>query len=470
MALTTANGVGVIEGTIVRPLVGVGTMDLKLDQVGSSPTGFTPGTQVTVASAGGYSVVGVVDPNRGGSFLDSVHVRVICGAGGMAQLAPPRSFGQALVRDVISWLLKNAGETLSSTADAGLLATSLPAWTIMGHTVGWNLRALLRIVAPTMNWRILADGTVWIGNETWPAASGTFDTMDQDPADGSYVLGVEAPFVVPGTSIAGLGNVNRCIDVIVGGKMRTHVYVDFPSEGARGINASVARQVAQAMAGIDYNATYLCDVVTQSQDLTTVDVQPHNARTKQLLGGGLQGVTVRSGAGMKIQLNKGATVLLAWDGGDPRYPYVHSSLGGDPTTWTLNGDLVLQHLSSTRVKIGGVSTSPVSSDTGKVIVDPTSTDRSGLLHLQGISGAFSVDISFANPNAYPNGCRVHVRPANQAAADNEVCANDNSGATNTNMVVYATGETAAKFTLTNKASLQSAKTAGGDYKYIVEGY
>jgi hypothetical protein len=328
MALVSANGVAIIEGTITRPLVGVWWADLKLDQTGDT-TGFTPGTKVTISTDSGYSIVGVVDPNRGGSFLDSVHVRILGGAGGMSKLAITRTFGVgSFARDVISGLTSDAGETLSSTTDAGMLATSLNGWAVLGRTVGWNLRALLRIVAPAMSWRILSDGTLWIGNETWPSSSGTFDAIDQDPADGSYVLGVEAPFVAPGTNISGLGNVNRCIDVITAGRLRTHVYIDMPSEGERGARAAISRMVTQATSGIDYYATYICQVVTQSADLKTVDISPVGARNQKLIGG-LQAVPLRGGTGILPQLVVGSTVLLTWDGGNPQTPYVFGGLSGD---------------------------------------------------------------------------------------------------------------------------------------------
>ena len=329
MALVTANGVAVIDGTITRPLVGVWIADLVLDQ--PDGIGFSPGTKVTIASENNYSLAGVVDPNRTGDFLDAVHVRIVGGAGGLSKSATNRAFVQpsAFVRDVINGLIRDSGESLSATADAGFLATNLAAWSVMGgKTVSWNLRALLKIIAPAFSWRILGDGTLWIGAESWPSASGTFDALTQNPKDGSYELGVEAPFVVPGTNISGVGNVNRCVDVISARRMRTHVYVDLPGEGERGVRASVARLVAQAVAGVDYYATYVCQVVSQSADLTTVDISPVGARNKQLLGG-LQRVAVRGGGGDKVQFVPGATVLLGWDGGDPRSAYVCSGLSSD---------------------------------------------------------------------------------------------------------------------------------------------
>jgi hypothetical protein len=329
MALVTCNGVAVISGSVIRPRVGVWAADLVLDQ--SDGTGFDPGTKVTIESEGGYELVGTVDPNRAGDFLDAVHVRILGGAAGMNKASTPRGYVQphAFVRDVLDGIFGDAGETMSATTDAGLLAKNVAAWSILGtHPASWNLRALLGIVAPSMSWRVLADGTVWIGDESWPTATGTFDTIRYEPSEGSYLLGVEAPFVVPGTNLDGVGRVNLCVDTIEAGRLRTHVYVDMPSEGDRDIAETVGRMVKQATAGIDFFARYDCKVISQSADLTTVDVQPFGERNEKLLGG-LQRVPVRAGTGIKIKFAPNARVLLGWDGGDPSKHFVTDGVSGE---------------------------------------------------------------------------------------------------------------------------------------------
>jgi hypothetical protein len=384
MATVTANGIGVLEGTkITRPLVGVWIADLVLDD--PSGTGFAPGTQVTIASEGGYSIVGVVDPNRTGDYLDATHCRVIGGAGGMGKAATARAYVQpgAFARDVVNGLVQDSGETLSATADAGFLGTNLAAWMVMAKPCSWNLRALLKIVAPAMNWRILSDGTLWIGSETWPAASATFDTLSASPSDGSYELGVEAPFVAPGMSISGLGNINRCVDVIEGGKLRTHVYVDLPSEGDRGIQASIVRMVAQAVAGVDYFASYVCQVESQSADLTTVDINPVGARNKKLIGG-LSRVPVRFGTGIKIQIAPGATVLLGWDGGDPSQPYVCCGLSGD---------------SAQAIQLGGIDPLITKQDL-TALINAISSATYILATGPGVTGGTATPLVFSPPGTY----------------------------------------------------------------------
>lgn len=324
MANTTINGVAVIRGKIAMELVGVWIADLEIDQPDGS--GFSAGTSVTIQTEN-LTLKGTVVPNRTGDFLDAVHVCVMGGAAGMAKAATPKSFAQpgALVKDVLNALCSNGGETLSATADATFVATNLTAWSIMAGTVTQGLRALLDIKAPTFNWRILSDGTLWMGAETWPASAGTFDILDSDPKENSYELGVESPWIVPGVSVNGVGNVSQVVHHIDHSKIRSHVLVDIPGE-ERGMRGDVAGIVAQEMSGLDYASLYECQVVTQSGDLSTVDIKP----TTSTKFAGLQRVPLRLGMpGVTAQFAPGAKVLLGWMGADPSLPYACLFGGGE---------------------------------------------------------------------------------------------------------------------------------------------
>lgn len=323
MANTTINGVAVIRGEIHMELIGVWIADLVIDQ--PDGTGFSAGTSVTIQTAT-VPLVGTVVPNRTGDFLDAVHVRVLGGGGGMAKDATTRAFVQpgAFARDVVNALCSNGGETLSTTADATFLATNLAAWMIKAGTVSQNLLTLLEFKAPTFNWRILADGTLWMGTESWPAASGTFDILDQNPTENSYELGVDSPWIVPGQNLSGVGNVHSVVHSIERKGIRSHVLVDIPGE-QRGIRGDIDGMIQQGMNGVDYFGLYECKVVTQSADLSTVDITPSNAKFA-----GLQRVPLRLGLpGVTAQFASGAKVLLGWQGGDPSLPYACLFGGGE---------------------------------------------------------------------------------------------------------------------------------------------
>jgi hypothetical protein len=88
----------------------------------------------------------------------------------------------------------------------------------------------------------------------------------------------------------------------------------------RGMVASIQSIVRQEVAGIDYQALYRFKVVSQSADLLTVDVNPVEPNDTRLAG--MSKVPVRAGSAVKVQFATNATVLLGWDGGDPRRPFV----------------------------------------------------------------------------------------------------------------------------------------------------
>jgi hypothetical protein len=374
---TTAN---VIEGNIMSQLVGAWIADLRIDDPTSSggSSSFPAGTQVTITSENGYSRTGVVDPTRTGSRLDAVHVRVIGGAGGMFKASSARSFVQpsAFVRDVINGLVADSGETLDSTTSQTFLTQNLTAWsTLGGNSVARNLKALLSIAAPGYNWRILANGNLWIGQETWSASTATFDVMDFDPADQSYLIASESPFIVPGVNIASVGNVARVLDIIEDGHLRTRCYVDIPGT-VRGLADATQRMALQALPGVDYYALYICQVAAQNGN--NVDLNPVGARNKALLGS-LQRVPLRVTTGVVPTMAPGGTVLLGWDGGNPEVPYCIGGFAGDTATNLalsaqnkLSTSSVTLSLSATgQATLGGATTNIQGNNTTQIAANGT---------------------------------------------------------------------------------------------------
>jgi hypothetical protein len=165
-----------------------------------------------------------------------------------------------------------------------------------------------------------------MGEESWPARSGTFDIIEQHPADGSFLIGCESPFVMPGDSLDGVGNVNRVEHQLSPDRIRSVIATDM-TEGDRGIQSSISRMVSTATAGVDYFGLYECKVNSQSADLSTVDVTPLPPVDRKFAG--LSRVEVRAGTGVNVRFLPGTKVLLGWKGGDPSAPYVLPGIGGD---------------------------------------------------------------------------------------------------------------------------------------------
>jgi len=183
--------------------------------------------------------------------------------------------------------------------------------------------ALLDIVGPDLDWRILSDGTLWIGSETWDLSSQEFQILNKDPVNGSADIGSEAPFVVPGIELDGIGKINRVEHHIMPNTFRSRVWTNIDTE--RGLQSAISTIAKQAIPGIDYFALYDANVNSQSTDKTTVDVTPGDPRLP-----GMQRVPLRHGVpGLSAQVVPGSKLRIGWDRGNPQLPFAALWDGGE---------------------------------------------------------------------------------------------------------------------------------------------
>jgi hypothetical protein len=221
MALVTANKLAVIEASIQMPQLGAWTADLVVD------TDVALTGRVTIEIAGGLTLIGAV--TRGDVFADTGHVRVTAGNDGLRRTAKPKHYISPNARTILADLLRTANETLSGTADPATLATSYPAWTTIGQPIGLAISALLQDRRLNVTWRMLPDGTLWLGPESWPDSGlrdvADYQVLSEAPQEGKAELGVEAPSLVPGMSLAGR-RLSYVEHKIGSGAVRTNVWFD----------------------------------------------------------------------------------------------------------------------------------------------------------------------------------------------------------------------------------------------------
>jgi hypothetical protein len=194
-ALCSVSGVNVLNGLINIPRIGVWHADFELD----SFTTFS-GAAVSI-QFGSQTMVGTV--TRSGSDASKrLRVRIVGGVAGLQTVLPPRSYGSVPLRIPLVDALSGAGETLSGTANPTVLATQLSAWSRMqGGTAGGVVGSLA--TAAGAAWRVLLDGSVWMGLETWPASSLPDTTLiHSEPEKGRVTVASDAPAVLPGTAFS----------------------------------------------------------------------------------------------------------------------------------------------------------------------------------------------------------------------------------------------------------------------------
>jgi hypothetical protein len=336
MALLTANGQDVLEAKSSRRRTGAWSFDLLVDD----PDALT-GQVTIVVNDGALTFVGTAV--RTGVFSDTGHVRVIAGSGGLSTVATPRSYAGPTVAGVLADLLADAGETLSPTADAGVLAQELDAWTTGARPVADLISLLLSAGSPGAVWRSLPDGTIWVGNETWPDAgvsSSPYQIFEDSAETNSMVVGCDAPFLLPGTTFEGrkVGYVEDSVGQEGQGVTTRVLFEDATSitdiDRVRKSLFRLARRAASQTDVIDYSRRYPAQIVSQAG--TTIDVQPDPVNGKTLLDS-MADVPLWLGVpGASVNGIVGGRCLVGWKDGDPSQPYATLFDGSEtPQTVTL---------------------------------------------------------------------------------------------------------------------------------------
>ncbi len=195
MAFATINGKDVLSALLSVPRAGTWRLDATVDA--ETAEGLT--TDLALLLDEGKSTW------RGRAFRSAdafgrIELRAVGGAGGLAKVLEGQSYRQVSARVVVTDLLELAGETLDPTADAAMLDTVLPWWTRDAGPCSTQLAAVAATLGAT--WRVLQNGRVWLGAETWPTSPAfEHDLMRKVPADGRLELGaVEGYRLLPGTT------------------------------------------------------------------------------------------------------------------------------------------------------------------------------------------------------------------------------------------------------------------------------
>lgn len=191
MAEVTLSGSAVTRATIHLPRVGVWCADVDVDTE-TAPTG-----RVSLAVDGAARWSGTV---VAGEVLHGLwRGRIVGGAGGLRAELPATAYRLATLADVLADVLAATGETLAG--DAGDLTTSAPLYHRAKGTGAQAVAELARALGHV--WRVRADGTLWLGVETWPdATAADWTLLDRDPVRGIYTLGGDALALVPGQLVS----------------------------------------------------------------------------------------------------------------------------------------------------------------------------------------------------------------------------------------------------------------------------
>jgi hypothetical protein len=288
MSDATANGLNVLEASVHLPRIGVWRAELVLDGVDASKAN---GVVAIVAGDTTYTGTSL----ESGAFVGRIKVRMVGGAGGFGKATEPKFYHRIPAKVVINDLLGEGGERLSSTSDASKLGTILPFWTRNAGTVGEGLGNVLDEIGAT--WRVLPDGSVWIGSETWPTAKPTDVIVESEsPQDSRIEFSSASPSLLPGTTFRDR-KVSRVEHTIAPGKTRTSAWFDDAgTQDGDPLRAALNGLVRQATKHVDFYVVRAGEVVSQNPDGTLelkLDDPDMPGLSKIPIAYGIPGVTAK---------------------------------------------------------------------------------------------------------------------------------------------------------------------------------
>lgn len=301
--MMTLNGQPAISARITLPDVGAWYAELAVDarEVPQGP--------VVLESAGlrwtGFAY-------RAGLQRDTLIVRVVGGAGGLAREVAPKFYQDVEMRLPFLEVLSAVGERLAASSSASILAIHLDGWTRARGPAGDAIRLLAEHVGAT--WRILSDGSVWLGIETWPRFALAYEDLERDPQTGRIEIASSSPALIPGVTLDGdrIAKVEHLVD---GDRVRTTAWIDTPDRYADDAATALEGLVRHLTAHVDYFGQYAARVVSQNVD-GTLELEPDDARLP-----GFSNVPIRYGVpGVEASLAPGARVFVAFEAGNPAKP------------------------------------------------------------------------------------------------------------------------------------------------------
>jgi hypothetical protein len=323
-----AAGTLVLNSEVRMPLVGAWHANVEIDPddpVAPPPTG------PFWFEVEGVEFRGSVVPGRsgavGGGGRTGVHI--VGGAGGLSQILKPRNYagGVTRVRAIVDDILRDCGETLSEETDKTLLDKQINGWQRAAQPANQCLVLVLDQIGAT--WRVLRDGTIWIGVEMWPEVEPDGTVLDEDWSDGMILVAPDRPNMVPGVVVRGQ-RIEQVVHRNERGGLRTELHAQSVSGHMRRILQSVRSET-------DFAKKWPCRVVQQNSD-GTVQVLTDDEKMR---GRGTDKVRIRVGIpGTRITVSSGARGHLAFDGADPSLPYIdgwESATDEDKTVITYPG-------------------------------------------------------------------------------------------------------------------------------------
>lgn len=194
MSVPTCNGLPLLHAIITEPLIGRWVADVQVDADAEL------GDPITLSFDGGtVQYTGAI--HRGGLYSGRWHGRIVGGTGGLSTTLTAKAYRAVPLSVVLGDLITATGETLSSSSET-LLDAIVAKWQRIEGPATHTVAAMADELG--YDWRILRDGTLWLGAEAWTTLEADAVVVGNSPAlDCTTYAPDAAPLIYPGVTYDG---------------------------------------------------------------------------------------------------------------------------------------------------------------------------------------------------------------------------------------------------------------------------
>lgn len=301
----TINGNPIVECRLTMPKNGAWIMnDLLVDTEDT----FSIGDSITAKFLDTTFKGTVLDT---GVFQGFQRCTVIGGTGRLPEYLESACYNSIPVGQIVRDIARKTGHQVSTTVDQDVMNANLVGWNILKMQASLALDKVLQVTNSI--WRILPDGTLWVGPEKYSTLNAdNYLVIEKFPEEARWNIYNEDILLQPLTSLSG-NNIQQ-VDYYISGK-ELSIFIYFTLNFADSIDS-----LTNQNDNILYNSIYRCSVVQQKAD-GTLDVTPNPSN--DLIKNGFSEVPIiYPFPGMKIEVPKDAICYLQFANGDPQYPRV----------------------------------------------------------------------------------------------------------------------------------------------------
>ena len=309
----------VVQGDLLLQRTGNWTAYLESIDAPSAPTGV-----VTILWLG-TTLFGYV--LRSGMSEGKLSAIIVGGNGGFWATLHAQGYDQSTpVGEILRAMAYAAGEVVSTTSTASTLSQALPQYARRAGDLGAQLDGLAQAAGAI--WRVLVDGSIFFGGETWPAsAAQSTDYVPQylDPHGAWQEIAPSTLCALPGTTWTTTdgqgdtitGHIGTVVYEISSHASKARLWFQGEKASDDPLKAGIAAIAREALPGLDLLALYPCAVVLQ-RSAALVDVVPDSPNVPPMSNVRL----VVPIPGAVLTLSGTQRGLLGFDSMDPTRPYV----------------------------------------------------------------------------------------------------------------------------------------------------